>query len=200
MEPSTRLHLFWNGINMQKKKEFKTLGEKLFWIYANVGLAHVALKNNHSEYQQIDYMVRAKLYKGLCSGTMKIATLYDDEKEKLDNNKCCYCGAYGKLSLEHLIPRKSGGADSGDNIIYACKRCNSSKKETDLIEWMLSNDKFPPILILRRYLKIAIAFCEENDYMNKDFSGFDGLELPFRIDLLPYRFPKPSDLKLRASS
>jgi len=192
----TRLE--WN--KHAKEKTFETLGEKLFWAYANVGLAHVALQNNHSEYQQIDYMVRARLYKGLCGGTMKIGTLYDDEKEKLNNNTCCYCGATGELSLDHLIPRKSGGTDSGDNIIYACKKCNSSKKATDLIEWMFSNDKFPPILILRRYLKIVIAYCEECDYMNKKFAGFDKLALPFRIDLLPYKFPKPCDLQLRASS
>lgn len=181
---------------MQKKKEFKTLRENLYWIYANVGLAHAALTKNHREYQRIDYMIRAKLYKGLCGGTMKIASLYDDEKEKLKNNTCCYCGTDEKLSLDHLIPRKNGGTDFGDNIIYACKKCNSSKGAKDLIEWMLSNGKFPPILILRRYLKMVISICEKNGYMDRELEEYSKLELPFRIDMMPHKFPKPGDLSL----
>ncbi len=185
---------------MCKKIDFKTLGEKLYWIYANIAMAHVALDHNHSKYQRLDYMVRARLYKGLCTGTMRIGTLYDDEKEKLGNDICCYCGSGDKLTLDHLIPRKNGGTDSGDNIVYACRKCNSSKSSTDLIEWMLRNDKFPPLLILRRYMKIVISFCEVNDYMDKDYTMFEELDLPFRIDLLPYRFPNPGELRLRAAN
>ncbi|MEG1181582.1 MAG: hypothetical protein RSD39_06085, partial [Oscillospiraceae bacterium] len=72
-----------------KKKEFKTIREYFYWNYANMAMAHVALKNGHVNYETSDFVIRAKLYKGLTSGTMHIATLYDDEKYKLDNYSCC---------------------------------------------------------------------------------------------------------------
>lgn len=161
-----------------------------------MALAHVALKNGHSSYERIDFMIRAKLFKGLCDGKMSIASLYDDEKQKLNTSVCCYCGAQVPLSLDHLIPRKTGGSDSGENIVYACKKCNSSKCDTDLIEWKLRKQDFPPILTLRRYLKIVFAYCEQHNYIDRSFYDLAELNLPFRIDLLPYNFPEPSMLKL----
>ncbi len=183
-------------LNMRKQKNFQTIREYLYWIYSNLALAHVALKNGHNEYERTDFMIRAKLYKGLCDGKMSIASLYDDEKQKLNTSVCCYCGTQGTLTLDHLIPRKADGSDSGDNIVYACKKCNSSKCDTDLIEWKLNKQDFPPILTLRRYLKIAIAYCEQYNYIDRPFCDLPQLNLPFKIDLLPYDFPAPSNLKL----
>lgn len=111
----------------QKEKEFTTIREYFYWAYANMSMAHVALKQSHEKYETLDYMIRAKLYKGLLENKMCISSLYDDEKSKLNNHVCCYCGSQHNLTLDHLIPRYAGGIDSGDNIIYACKSCNSSK-------------------------------------------------------------------------
>ena len=181
---------------MKKQKEFETLEEYIYWIYSNIALAHSALKSNRNEYATIDYMIRAKLYKGLCTGTMAIRSLYDDEKIKLKTNVCCYCGKQEALSLDHLVPRKKGGDDSGDNIVYACQKCNSSKNATDLIEWKIKKNEFPPILTMRRYMKLVVIYCEKQSYMNKPFADLLQLGLPFRIDLLPYDFPAPSELIL----
>lgn len=95
-----------------KKKEFRTIREYFYWCYSNMAMAHVALKNSHKEYETLDYMIRAKLYKQLCSGNMNISTLYDDEKYKLSNICCCYCGCTEHLTLDHLVPKFSGGEDS----------------------------------------------------------------------------------------
>ncbi len=32
-----------------------------------------------------------------------------------------------KMGLEHLVPRWAGGEDSGDNALWVCRSCNSSK-------------------------------------------------------------------------
>lgn len=43
-------------------------------------------------------------------------------------NKCAYCGKYSKrLCQDHFIPITKGGGYVPDNIVPACRRCNSSK-------------------------------------------------------------------------
>lgn len=159
-------------------------------------MAHVALKNSHKEYETLDYMIRAKLYKQLCSGNMNISTLYDDEKYKLSNICCCYCGCTEHLTLDHLVPKFSGGEDSGDNIVYACKACNSSKNKHDLIVWVEKRNDFPPIIVLRRYLKLAFKYFESTEILDLPIVELIKHVDIFRIDLLPYEFPKPILLKL----
>ncbi|MCX6621012.1 MAG: HNH endonuclease [Acidobacteria bacterium] len=66
---------------------------------------------------------------------------------------CCYCGSRECLSVDHLIPTKRGGANSGDNMVWACRSCNSSKCARDALEWLAERNEFPPVLLLRRYLQ-----------------------------------------------
>ena len=141
-------------------------------------------------------MVRAKLFKGLNDGNMNISSLLDDEKYKLNNSKCCYCGSDSSLSIDHLIPRNVGGEDSGDNFVYACKKCNSSKNNTDLIQWYLSKGEFPPILVLRRYLKLSYLYFQKNKITDKPYQQIDNYTNTYMINLLPYEFPEPELLKL----
>jgi len=49
-----------------------------------------------------------------------------------DGWTCQYCGAAAE-NLDHVIPRSRGGAHSWDNVVAACRRCNS-RKENRLIE------------------------------------------------------------------
>lgn len=49
-----------------------------------------------------------------------------------DNNSCQYCGARAE-SIDHVIPRSRGGEHTWDNVVAACRRCNS-KKENRLPE------------------------------------------------------------------
>lgn len=39
---------------------------------------------------------------------------------------CCFCGQPAQ-SVDHLIPKSQGGKNSLDNMIPACKPCNSAK-------------------------------------------------------------------------
>ena len=49
-----------------------------------------------------------------------------------DGWTCQYCGAAAE-NLDHVIPRSRGGTHSWDNVVAACRRCNS-RKENRLIE------------------------------------------------------------------
>lgn len=175
----------------------ETVREKLFWSYANLAMAHSALAEGQSAYKQLNFIIRSRLYKGLMTGTMNIQTLLDDERVKLEVGKhCSYCGVEGKLALDHLIPRFAGGKDTGDNLIYACRSCNSSKGKLDLMAWMIKQDKFPPLMVLRRYLKLVINYCIQENLMDISLHEVNEKDLPFSIDHIPIIFPKPTELIL----
>lgn len=54
-----------------------------------------------------------------------------------DGYTCVYCGVTGtSLQLDHVIPRSRGGADTPDNLVACCKRCNTSKGAKTPEEWM----------------------------------------------------------------
>jgi 5-methylcytosine-specific restriction endonuclease McrA len=186
--------------NPEKKKKaakIETVKQHLFWAYANLAMAHFAIKEGHLRFGVPDYSIRAKLYKGLCAETMQIRSLLEDEKVKLTlGTQCNYCNAQVPLSIDHVVPKYLGGADSGDNLIYACKSCNSSKGKKDLMEWMNFRDEFLPLMVIRRYLKLCIYYCLENDLMDKNLSEVDVSTLPFKLHLIPLKYPRPSTLKL----
>ena len=124
-------------------------------------------------------------------------TLYYDERTKMTVPRACsYCGSEGNPSIDHLIPRIMGGADESDNLILACRACNSSKRGRDMLEWMTNKDTFPSIWLLRRYLKLVAPYCEENDLLNVPLSDALERDLPFDLTLLPHVFPPVTELRL----
>ncbi|MBR4029664.1 MAG: HNH endonuclease [Alistipes sp.] len=143
-------------------------------------------------------MIRARLYKGLISKTMNMGSLIDDEKVKFKAGcHCVYCGTTEQLSIDHLISQIKGGVNSADNSVFACRRCNSSKGSTDLFEWYNKRQCFPPLLIIRRYLKIVYLYCEANNLLEQQLEDVDSNTLPFRLDLIPTEYPEPSKLRLQ---
>lgn len=50
---------------------------------------------------------------------------------------CQYCGAKdSKLECDHVLPVSKGGSDDFSNLVTACSRCNRSKRDKLLDEWM----------------------------------------------------------------
>ncbi len=180
-----------------RKPDIQTVGDHIAWSYANLARADAALSDGVSNYQTVHHMIRAKLFKGLKNGTMKIASFYDDERIKMTVSKaCCYCGGQEQLSVDHLIPRVSGGSDDPDNLILACRSCNSSKRGCDMMEWMKKKQEFPSILLLRRYLKLVAKYCIENNLMSVSMPDALQQDLPFDLLLCPHSFPPLQTLTL----
>ncbi len=45
-----------------------------------------------------------------------------------DSHTCCYCGLRkGPMTVDHIIPRRLGGADTWENLVCACEKCNNKK-------------------------------------------------------------------------
>lgn len=124
-------------------------------------------------------------------------SMYDDERLKMTAPQACYyCGATDDLTIDHLIPRIRGGQDDADNLILACRVCNSSKQGRDMLLWATSKGFFPSILLLRRYLKIVARYCDQHGHMDIDLRLAEEQDTPFDLRLLPTRFPPLPKLKL----
>lgn len=44
-----------------------------------------------------------------------------------DHNRCQYCGARDRLTLDHVMPKSRGGRDTWENLVAACVPCNNRK-------------------------------------------------------------------------
>ncbi len=172
------------------KPAIETVRQHIAWSYANLARTHAALDAGATKYSRTHHMVRSRLFKGLSSGTMQMRTLYDDEKVKLSYPQaCCYCGTTIALSIDHLIPKIKGGDDYSDNLVWACKSCNSSKRDRDLLAWCEVKNSFPSVLLLRRYMKLVARYCEAHGLLDTPLADVTCRSLPFELELLPYTFP-----------
>ena len=55
---------------------------------------------------------------------------------KYFNGRCAYCGEYTfELTKDHVKPLHAGGKLTRDNVIPCCKKCNSSKKDSEMLSW-----------------------------------------------------------------
>lgn len=50
-----------------------------------------------------------------------------------DDHRCQYCGRPAE-NLDHVVPRSRGGSHSWDNVVAACRSCNSRKENRLLSE------------------------------------------------------------------
>ena len=62
----------------------------------------------------------------------------------LFGNACCFCGAGGKLTLEHVVALAKGGPHVPSNLAPSCGRCNSSKNATPVEVWYPRQPFFDP--------------------------------------------------------
>ncbi|MEN9749848.1 MAG: hypothetical protein RL149_926 [Actinomycetota bacterium] len=56
-----------------------------------------------------------------------------------DGHHCAYCGRAAN-TIDHVQPKSRGGADSWENLVACCLRCNNKKSDKTLAEigWSLS--------------------------------------------------------------
>ncbi len=172
----------------------ETVGDRLYSAYANLAMASASVARGIASYDALSYMVRSRLAKGLRTGAMNVGSLFDDTR-KMPTDRCVYCAAVPPPALhaDHLIPRHRGGPESGDNLVWACRTCNVRKSSRDMLEWYASQEQFPPLAVLRRYLKLALAESRTRGLM--DVKVVDEPEVTFSLRLVPVKFPPPSGLR-----
>ncbi|WP_029146165.1 HNH endonuclease [Microbacterium luticocti] len=62
-----------------------------------------------------------------------------------DGFRCAYCGGHA-ATIDHVLPRSRGGADSWENLVACCQRCNNVKGDRTPAEmsWSLRVSPRPP--------------------------------------------------------
>jgi 5-methylcytosine-specific restriction endonuclease McrA len=66
-------------------------------------------------------------------------------RNMLFGNVCCFCGASGRLTLEHVVALANGGLHVPSNLAPACGPCNSSKQDTPVEAWYPRQPFFDPV-------------------------------------------------------
>lgn len=60
-----------------------------------------------------------------------------------DGLACVYCGTSvedddcGGLTLDHVRPHSKGGSNAADNLVTACRRCNSARQARSVREFAI---------------------------------------------------------------
>lgn len=195
-----------SGMNNTKEKEqryprFVNFGEMLFYSYANLQMLCAAISMGKAKFDRQCYMIRAKAFKAYKDGRWNIHDLFQNNIYKMKSNSSCwYCGKIfddkSELTIDHVFPRSKGGTNDIDNIIMVCKHCNSSKRDTDLLEWYFEKRcEFPPIPILVHYLKQIYLYAKDNDLLTKHREEIEQMQLPFNFRYIPLDYPQPEYFK-----
>jgi len=110
-------------------KAIKSVRDIIYYQYAKI-------ISSSSGFGKENYGIIMSNWKRLKSGEMHWSTTVREWLHEHENhNLCIYCGAEGKLTTEHILPRSKGGEDIPDNVVRVCKSCNSSKGDKRLYEW-----------------------------------------------------------------
>lgn len=176
------------------RRRFANFGEYLFWCYSSMQMLMVALKRDLSEYDRSCYALREKYFKGYREGRFAPRSLIGNTIARFsDLSTCWYCGAPATpagLTRDHVLPLSKGGADSADNIFMVCARCNSSKRDSDLMEWFRATFVDPaPLYLWASYLKLVYQFSVSHGLLDKHSADLAALDLPFNPSSLSYEFP-----------
>lgn len=87
---------------------------------------------------------------------------------KYFGHKCCYCGEHiNKPTKDHIKPLNQGGKLSRDNILPCCGKCNSSKKDNEMVSWYQAQSFYDPRRLEKIYDYIQLV-VEMGDSLNEE--------------------------------
>ncbi len=143
----------------------KTIEDLIFYQYAKIIASSAGIPG---------YRFIMHIMKKLSSGDLKMSEALRELKMQMSGNKnCVYCQSTKNLSWDHLIPRIKGGPNTGENGVWACIPCNSSKGMKGIYEWYGINRKDEvPRLIVGKYLKLLYEIHKAKGTLH--FSDLNG--------------------------
>lgn len=123
MRPVLQLNAAFEPVRIISMKKSLTLVTK--------GKAIVVLATGREVYPGIyaPSVIRLLTYKHI---PIRLRVLSNRNIHLRDGFRCAYCGrrcGAQEVSIDHIVPRSRGGADSWDNQITACRRCNHKKAD-----------------------------------------------------------------------
>jgi len=134
-------------------KAVKTIRDLIYWEYAKL-VSGSALGDRKN------FGFVMSTFKKLQGGEMEWSDILREDL-KIDQGVCVYCGSIEELSNDHIVPKRECHFAEIHNIVRACKKCNSSKGDKDLIEWWGIEKRYEiSRLAMGKYLKM-LHICHE---------------------------------------
>ena len=78
-----------------------------------------------------------------------------------DGHQCQYCGRAAE-NVDHVIPRSRGGGHEWENVVAACRRCNSRKKDRTPAEAAMALHRQPYAPRAAFWLVVAVGGVRED--------------------------------------
>ncbi len=147
----------------------KTIQDLLYWQYSKLIARSAGYEKNFGFIMD--------RFKKLQSGEISWSgSIREYIREREIVGKCIYCGSTQNLAPDHLIPRSRGGPDSGDNLVTACRSCNSSRADKGIYEWFeLDRRNEVPRIVEGKYLKELYALHESKGTLGIDRKNLEKL-------------------------
>jgi hypothetical protein len=161
----------------------KTIKDLIFWEYAKL-ISGSALDDRKN------YGFVMHNFKQLQSGKKRWSDILREDMS-MDVGKCAYCNSSEVLSNDHIVPKRECHFAEIHNIVKACKSCNSSKGDKDLIEWWGIERRYEiPRIVIGKYLKMLYVCHECRETLDKGDLNKDG---DFNLLDLGYIFKNSCD-------
>jgi 5-methylcytosine-specific restriction endonuclease McrA len=78
-----------------------------------------------------------------------------------DGGRCQYCGKKAE-SIDHVVPRSKGGEHTWENVVAACSRCNSAKRDRLLHETHMRLRCRPQVPRDLSWVEVSVGFVPEH--------------------------------------
>jgi 5-methylcytosine-specific restriction endonuclease McrA len=73
-----------------------------------------------------------------------------------DDHRCQYCGATAE-SIDHVVPRARGGQHVWENVVAACRPCNTRKRDRLLEETTMALRRRPSVPRELTWVVVAVG-------------------------------------------
>lgn len=135
-----------NGGNEMDRKYRKENQDKIkAWFNSEAG--KVAIKRYHDSEKGKAHRARSDQRKRQRKHSLPITLTAQEwlDIQKKYKYRCVYCGEKKELTHEHIIPLSKGGAFTKENIVPACKSCNSRRGNRPNLLELLSEPCYPKV-------------------------------------------------------
>ncbi len=148
----------------------KTIRDLIYWQYGKI----ISESAGAGKRQYAFVMDR---FKKLQAGDIEWSgAIREYVREREMPNQCIYCGATEQLSYDHLLPRSRGGPDTPDNVVMACRTCNSAKGDKGLYEWFSLERRYEvPRIAEGKYLKLLYGLHAQRGTLDVARAGLETL-------------------------
>lgn len=78
-----------------------------------------------------------------------------------DGGRCQYCGRKAE-SIDHVVPRSKGGEHTWENVVAACSRCNTAKRDRLLHETHMHLRQRPQPPRNMSWVEVSVGYVPEH--------------------------------------